>query len=58
MGMTDERKNAETDAQHVSSEKKHEQASEYEVEAGEVVEEELVEGAPVRRKKIEWTGLN
>ncbi len=50
--MTDERKNAETDAQYVSSEKKHEQASEYEVEAGEVVEEELVEGAPVRRKGI------
>lgn len=50
--MTDERKNAETDAQHVSSEQKHEQVSEYEVEAGEVVEEELVEGAPVRRKGI------
>ena len=50
--MTDERKNAETDAQRVSSEQKHEQASEYEVEAGEVVEEELVEGAPVRRKGI------
>ncbi|WP_286221904.1 CDP-diacylglycerol--serine O-phosphatidyltransferase [Marinobacter apostichopi] len=50
--MTDERKNAETDAQHAPSEKKHEQASEYEVEAGEVVEEELVEGAPVRRKGI------
>lgn len=50
--MTNERKNAETDAQHVSSEQKHEQASEYEVEAGEVIEEELVEGAPVRRKGI------
>jgi CDP-diacylglycerol--serine O-phosphatidyltransferase len=41
MGMTDEKKSAED-----------KQNPDYEVEAGEVVEEELVEGAPVRRKGI------
>jgi CDP-diacylglycerol--serine O-phosphatidyltransferase len=41
MGMTEERKTADG-----------KQNPDYEVEAGEVVEEELVEGAPVRRKGI------
>lgn len=50
--MTDEKKTTDTSAQRAASEKEYEQASEYEVEAGEVVEEELVEGAPVRRKGI------
>ena len=50
--MTDEKKTDETVAQSASSAQNPEQAPECEVEAGEVVEEELVEGAPVRRKGI------
>lgn len=48
--MTDEKKNADVSAQQGRAE--HKPTAEYEVEAGEVVEEELVEGAPVRRKGI------
>ncbi|MBW4936386.1 CDP-diacylglycerol--serine O-phosphatidyltransferase [Marinobacter sp. F4206] len=50
--MTDEKKSADLEASSDSSEHGQKQASEYEIEAGEVVEEELVEGAPVRRKGI------
>lgn len=50
--MTDEKNSADIEAKSASSEHEQKQASEYEVEAGEVVEEELVGGAPVRRKGI------
>lgn len=50
--MTDEKKTGGSRAKSASSVHEYEQASECEVETGEVVEEELVEGAPVRRKGI------
>ncbi|MBW7473115.1 CDP-diacylglycerol--serine O-phosphatidyltransferase [Marinobacter sp. M216] len=50
--MTDEKKSADLEARSDSSEEVQAQTSECEIEAGEVVEEELVEGAPVRRKGI------
>lgn len=50
--MTDEKKTGGSRAKSASSAHEYEQASECEVETGEVVEEELVEGAPVRRKGI------
>ncbi|QSP96140.1 CDP-diacylglycerol--serine O-phosphatidyltransferase [Marinobacter salinisoli] len=50
--MTDEKKSADLEPENAPSANAEKQAAEDELEVGEVVEEELVEGAPVRRKGI------
>lgn len=50
--MTEERKGVEAGSEAGTSAGESVQAPDCEVEAGEVIEEELVEGAPVRRKGI------
>ncbi len=50
--MTEERKGVEPDVNDGVSAQESPQAPDCEIEAGEVIEEELVEGAPVRRKGI------
>ncbi len=50
--MTEERKDAELGSQANEPELASSTTAECDVEPGEVIEEELVEGAPVRRKGI------
>ena len=51
--MTDEKKQAETQAEKKDVRGRSDASGhEHDIESGEVVEEELVEGAPVRRKGI------
>lgn len=50
--MTEERKGVEPDSNAGTSAEESPQVQDCEIEAGEVIEEELVEGAPVRRKGI------
>lgn len=50
--MTEERKNAEMSSRDNEPEDASKTTAECDIEPGEVVEEELVEGAPVRRKGI------
>src|SRR5690554_5219448 len=52
VGMTKEREDTELDQRARESELSSGSGSECDIEPGEVVEEELVEGAPVRRKGI------
>ena len=51
--MSDEKKQTNTEAAKGEAQEQNQpKGYEYDIETGEVVEEELVEGAPVRRKGI------